>query len=82
MGKSWQPKGTGDDHRGVIRELRNRRTRNLADKLGLLLEFREHADYHLEASDTILDQYCKFSGGFENHPLLLKQWWTGIIGRR
>jgi len=51
MTRGWEPKGTGEDHRGVIRELRRGRTRHLADKLTLLLELREHADYHLEAAD-------------------------------
>lgn len=56
--RGWQPSGTGDDHRGVIRELRRGRTRHLADRLTLLLEFREHADYHLDATDTIRNQDC------------------------
>jgi hypothetical protein len=58
MQRGWEPKGTGDDHRGVIRALRRGKTRHLADRLALLLEFREHADYHLEATDTIRNQHC------------------------
>lgn len=60
MTRGWEPKGTGEDHRGVIRELRRGRTRHLADKLTLLLEFREHADYHLEAADTVRSPHCQF----------------------
>ena len=58
--KSWTPKGRGEDHDGVIRELRNRRFRQLGDHLKRLLELREHADYHLEASLTVRNQYCSF----------------------
>lgn len=58
--RGWEPTGTGADHGGVIRELRSRRTRNLGDRLEQLLELREHADYHLEATDTVRNQYCKY----------------------
>ena len=58
--RGWAPKGTGDDHMGVIRELNRGRTRHLAGRLRQLLEFREHADYHLEAADTIRNQDCKY----------------------
>lgn len=56
--KNWTPKGTGDDHRGVIRELRTRRFRLHGDYLYRLLELREHADYHLEASETTRNKDC------------------------
>jgi len=57
---SWTPKGGGEDHSGVIRELRTRKFRQLGDRLKLLLELREHADYHLEATETVRNQYCSF----------------------
>ena len=58
--KGWEPKGSGDDHSGVIRELNRGRTRRLAIDLRELLELREHADYHVEAADTVHNQDCKF----------------------
>ncbi len=60
MQKGWQPTGRGDDHRGVIRELRNRRTRMLGDRLEALLELREHADYHREASLSVTNKGCTY----------------------
>jgi len=58
--RGWEPKGTGDDHMGVFRRLDRGATRHLAVKLRTLLELREHADYHLEATDTVRNQYCKY----------------------
>ncbi len=58
--KNWTPKGRGEDHGGVIRELRTRKFRQLGDRLKRLLELREHADYHLEASLTVRNLYCSF----------------------
>lgn len=55
---SWTPKGSGDDHDGVIRELRGRRFRTQGDRLKSLLEMRQHADYHLDASETNGNRYC------------------------
>jgi hypothetical protein len=57
--KGWEAKGTGDDHGRVLHELRRGRTRNLAGMLDRLREFREHADYHRQPSDSILGQQCK-----------------------
>lgn len=59
MQKGWEPRGGGEDHGRVLQELRSRRTRNLAGMLDQLRELREHADYHLDASDTVLNQRCK-----------------------
>ena len=56
----WTPTGSGADHDGVIRELRNRRFRLQGDRLKRLLELREHADYHLEASLTVRNNNCSF----------------------
>lgn len=64
--KSWTPKGSGADHDGVIRELRNRRFRQQGDHLKRLLELREHADYHLEASLTVRNQGCSFCRQIRN----------------
>ena len=58
--KGWEPKGTGDDHMGVFRRLNRGATRHLAVKLRALLELREHADYHLEATDTVRNRDCKY----------------------
>ena len=50
--KGWEPKGTGENHRGVILELRAGTTRGLSDRLNQLRMLREHADYHLDASES------------------------------
>ena len=54
----WTPTGTGIDHDGVIRALRQRRTRQLGDNLRSLLELREHADYHLDATLSKRNDKC------------------------
>lgn len=57
--KNWiTPTGTGADHDSVIRELRNRRTRQLGDNLRRLLELREHADYHLDVALSERNSKC------------------------
>ncbi len=58
--KGWEPRGRGDDHGRVIHELRDRRYRNLADRLHRLRALREHADYHLEPGASILNTDCEF----------------------
>ena len=58
--KGWQPKGTGDDHRGVILELRAATTRGRSDRLNQLRMLREHADYHLDASESASNRGCSF----------------------
>lgn len=57
---NWVPTGKGDDHGGVIRALNRGKTKNLAGWLEQLREAREHADYHLEAPDTVFNQGCRF----------------------
>ena len=58
--KGWNPTGSGQDHTGVIRRLNQGRTRHLANKLRKLYELRQHADYHIEATDTVRNQNCQF----------------------
>jgi len=58
--KGWEPKGTGDDHRRVILELSPGTTRGLSDRLDQLRMLREHADYHLEASESASNRGCSF----------------------
>jgi hypothetical protein len=67
--KGWEPTGKGDDHGRVIHELRGRRYRNLADKLQRLRAFREHADYHLEAADSVLNTGCEFCKKLRQSPV-------------
>jgi hypothetical protein len=57
---NWVPTGTGADHRGVIRALNRGATTRLASLLEQLLELREHADYHVEATDTVFNRGCRF----------------------
>ena len=57
--KNWiTPTGTGADHDAVIRELRNRKTRQLGDNLKRLLELRQHADYHLDVTLSRRNSNC------------------------
>lgn len=57
--KGWEPKGKGDDHGSLIAAMRRGgRTKQLGDILYDLLEFRRHADYHLEAAATVSNDYC------------------------
>ena len=58
--RRWEPKGTGDDHQAVIRELNRGRTTVLSQHLGHLLRLRQHADYHVDASESIGNQHCSF----------------------
>ena len=59
--KRFAPKGTGDDHMGVIRALNLGKTNTIATRLVKLLARRTHADYHLKTSDDIQEvcDYCK-----------------------
>ena len=68
MEKSWEPTGKGDDHGRVIHELRSRRYRNLAERLQRLRALREHADYHMEASDSVLNKDCEFCKKIRESP--------------
>jgi hypothetical protein len=68
MRLGWEPKGKGDDHGGVIRELKSRRTRPLGDQLDLLREHREHADYHMDASSSVLNPHCTFCQKIRESP--------------
>jgi hypothetical protein len=65
---NWVPTGTGTDHRGVIRALNRGTTTRLASLLEQLLELREHADYHVEAADTIFNQGCRFCKKIRESP--------------
>jgi hypothetical protein len=58
--KGWSPTGSGQDHNGIIRQLTRGKTRHLANKLRRLYEFRQHADYHVEATATVRNQDCQF----------------------
>jgi hypothetical protein len=58
--KGWSmATGFGSDHSAVIRELRTRRFRTHGDTLALLKECREHADYHLDSTESELNRDCK-----------------------
>jgi hypothetical protein len=57
----YQPRESGDDHRGVIRFMkyeRGGRFRSPAQKLVGLLEARIHADYHVSKSVALDCRYC------------------------
>ena len=55
----WEPTGRGDDHSAVIRELRRGKTTSLGFNINELRRLREHADYHLESIDTIVNRDCR-----------------------
>jgi len=57
---SFEPKGTGDDHQGVIRTLRKGKTTNLGNYLDSLRRLREHADYHV---DQTMGDFCSLCKG-------------------
>ena len=58
--RGWVPKGTGDDHGAVIRELNRGTTTRLAQYLQHLRLLREHSDYHLDFSPTSVLRDCNF----------------------
>ena len=49
--RKWMPSGRGDDHSGVIRELRRGKTTGLGNYLDSLRTLREHADYHVDPTN-------------------------------
>src|SRR5260370_20655517 len=57
--KGWTPTGRGGDHSLVIQELSSRQYRKESDQLEYLKQLREHADYHLEVTSSILNQACR-----------------------
>lgn len=59
MQRGWAPRGSGDDHGRILARLNHGATRHLANKLRTLLELRQHADYHMEATDTVRNQDCQ-----------------------
>jgi hypothetical protein len=80
--RNWSPTGRGNDHSGVIIALRQGRTRQLSDNLRELLRLREHADYHLEATDTELNQQCfhcqQVRGLAAGTPVVNKSHWDNV----
>lgn len=58
--RGWNPKGKGEDHGGVIRELKRGRTTQLSNYLNHLRMLREHADYHLDSFGPGGEQDCQF----------------------
>jgi hypothetical protein len=65
--KSFVPKGTGEDHFGVIRALRPGATSQIANRLADLLERRFHVDYHLKTTDDVAGS-CKHCEKFRQAP--------------
>jgi hypothetical protein len=60
----YQPRGSGDDHRGVIRFMKYERRgkfQSPAQKLLGLLEARAHADYHMSKTPDMNCVYCNTS---------------------
>jgi hypothetical protein len=60
----YEPRESGDDHRGVIRFMkfeRGGKFRSPAQRLVGLLEARIHADYHMSRSVDSICSYCSAS---------------------
>jgi uncharacterized protein (UPF0332 family) len=80
--RNWSPTGGGADHSGVINALRRGRTSQLSYNLRELLRLREHADYHLEAMDTALNQQClhcqKVRESAAGTPVVNKSHWDNV----
>ena len=77
--RGWTPSGTGKDHRGVIEELASRHLRKESDLLAYLKDLREHADYHLEATPSPLNQACSLckrmrKAGLAANNVTLSHW--------
>ena len=74
--KGWVPKGSGEDHGGVIRELRKGKTTGLSVRLNHLRMLREHADYHLGsgAEDCELCQKSRQSSPASDQEVTTDHW--------
>lgn len=58
--RNWSPTGTGRDHIEVIRQLKPGKTSGISNYLDELRMLREHADYHLESSESVSNRGCSF----------------------
>lgn len=82
MLKQWQPRGSGQDHGGIMAELRTRNKRAMADQLAQLRELREHADYHLTCGCDKTNETCEIcrclreSGDAASGGAVTQQHWT------
>lgn len=63
----WEPTGRGDDHGRLIHALRQKQ-RARGESLNLLRRYREHADYHLESSDSPFNKECEFCEELRKTP--------------
>ena len=80
---NWEPRGRGDDHSGVIRELKSRgRLRQLGWMLDELRELREHVDYHLESTESSLNRVCSHCTNARrsasDEPLVNEHHWNNV----
>ena len=80
--RKWSPTGRGADHGSVIHELRRGPTSQISFKLAELRRLREHADYHLEATDTELNRECqecqKVRGSAGETPVVNANHWDNV----
>jgi hypothetical protein len=77
--RKWMPSGRGDDHSGVIRELRRGKTTGLGNYLDSLRTLREHADYHVDPTVTGAENcsVCKKIGESSPPPpqnVIIEHW--------
>jgi hypothetical protein len=81
--RGWTPTGKGKDHGLVIKELAKRNLTFESGQLSSLKELREHADYHLEPTDSLLNQNCKLCRslrkvGPAGNLVVVKDWQEAI----
>jgi hypothetical protein len=71
----------GEAHSQVIRELRQRRTKNLSDLLFRLKELREHSDYHLRGLKGISHPNCTLCDDAKksNTDLVTRSQWVEAL---
>jgi hypothetical protein len=77
--KKWVPSGHGDDHSGVIRELKRGRTTGLGNYLDNLRTLREHADYHVDlnvrgAENCTVCKKIRHSSNPPQHYVAIEHW--------
>ena len=58
--KRWTPSGTGQDHGGVIKELRSRQKLKMSGELSILHRLRGHADYHIDNNAGYSKRSCPY----------------------
>ncbi len=79
--RNWESTG-GGDHDKVIRDLRPGRTRILSELINTLRRYREHVDYHLEPTESIINEKCEHRRhartSSQAHTLVNERQWNDV----